>query len=51
VAKRTIDVEKLKLKADELVALAESVPPDIKKVAKGVSRHEPSDYHVGHYKP
>jgi hypothetical protein len=36
VAKRTIDVEKLKLKADELAALSQSIPPDIEKVAKGV---------------
>jgi hypothetical protein len=33
VARRTIDVEKPK--ADELVALAQSIPPDIEKVAKG----------------
>ncbi len=36
VAKRTIDVEKLQLKAHELAALSQSIPPDIEKVAKGV---------------
>jgi hypothetical protein len=33
---RTIDLDKLKHDADELAALAQSVPPDVDKTTKGV---------------
>jgi hypothetical protein len=35
VAKRTADVANLKLKANELATLAQSIPPDIERVANG----------------
>ncbi len=34
--RRTIDLDKLKHDADELAALAQSVPPDVEQTAKGV---------------
>jgi hypothetical protein len=34
--RRTLDLDKLKHDADELAALAQSVPPDIDQTAKGV---------------
>ena len=34
--RRTIDLDKLKHDADELSALAQSVPPDVDQTAKGV---------------
>ncbi len=36
VAKRTLDLEKLRRKANELATLAQSIPPDIEQVAAGV---------------
>ena len=34
--RRTIDLDKVKHDADELAALAQSVPPDVEQTAKGV---------------